>query len=155
MASFWCNKFVAGYLNGTHSIDLDSDTIKVMLCNTIYIPNQIDDEFIDDGDLNDALRGETAASGYGARKTLTATITAESPAADQVKFDAADPTVWTNIGDPTADAAVRYMPVYHHAGDDDANRQIINLDFGSNKNLNGVDFTVQFDSSGLGYAESI
>jgi len=67
----------------TNPIDLKADTLKVMLCDANFVPDNIN-EFVDEGGANDAIDAEIAVTGYvggwggAGRKTPSISITSDT-----------------------------------------------------------------------------
>lgn len=154
MASHWFHKSIRKMLQreGTDTIDLDGDTIKIGLSSATHIPNK-DDERLDTGGANDFSSGEATGTGYtggfggGGRKTLANKAVTDVDANDRSKFDADDPSTWTGYN-PT-DAADWAM-IMKEITSDALSPGILVLDFPS-VDPNGNDFTVSFHTDGIGY----
>src|SRR5690554_2690070 len=99
MASGWYTTGLLKILDGT--IDLDTDTVKVMLVKSTYTFNP-DQDLIDDGSADDLASHEVDASGYtggfGGAGRKTVTVTMQSNDTDnRVDIAIADLT-WTTLG---------------------------------------------------------
>lgn len=95
MASAWFNKGKFHILGGT--INLTSDTIKVMLVKTSYTFD-VDHNFISDVSTHElGVSGYTAGFGGAGRKTLASKTFTEDDTNDLAYFDALDIT-WTSLG---------------------------------------------------------
>lgn len=150
MATFVYNQALEDMFDGT--IDIDTDTLKVMLVGTGYTPDK-DHEVIDNGanDATDPSFSEIVATnytgGYAGAGRKTATITAiVSDATDTLTVDMADLT-WTTIGGAANDT-IAYAILVKEITDDTLSRLICLIDF-TNQTTNGTDFQLQVNSSGL------
>lgn len=71
-------------------VDLDSDTLKAMLCTATYVPNQ------DTHQYKSSVTNEITGTGYTAGgKTLTNVTVAYNPSTNALVLDADDP-VWAD-----------------------------------------------------------
>ncbi len=99
MATFVYNRGATDIADG--SIDLLTDTLKMMLVTASYVPDR-DNDFIEEG-VNDANEHEISVTGYvggfggAGRKTLGTKTVTEDDGNDRVEFDIADIT-WTALG---------------------------------------------------------
>lgn len=146
MASFWYQKGLEGCLDG--SIDLDTDTIKVMLVTSGYTANK-DHDFVSDltpGSNELSGTGYTGGFGGSGRKSLASKTVLVDDATDVVNFDAADVT-WTAINAGTIRAAVLIKEITNDA----ASRLIAYIDNAAEFPLttNGGDVTIQWNSGGI------
>ncbi|MBU0995392.1 MAG: hypothetical protein KJ737_23085 [Proteobacteria bacterium] len=117
------------------TIDLDSDTIKVMLCDGSYVPD-ISHEF------KSHITGEVTGTGYTAGG---ATLANKSIVLDgnESKFDA-DDVIW---GGSTLTA--RFAVMYASTGVDATSPLIGVWDFGSDKSTNNSAFELTWSSTGI------
>jgi len=123
-------------MNG--SIDLDTDTIKVMLVTSSYTPNQDTHEFKSD------VTNEVTGTGYTAGgATLSNKSVTQDNTDDEGVFDADDVT-WSN-STITARGAV----LYKSTGNDATSPLICYFDFGENKSSSNGDFSIQWNSEGI------
>ncbi len=138
MASVIYNSFKRDIANG--SIDLDTDTIKVMLVTSSYSPN------IDTHDKRDDVTNEVAnGNGYttgGA--TLAGKAVTVDNTNDRAIFDA-DNAVWSTAT-ITARGAVLYKS---RGGASSADELICYIDFGSDITSTAADFTPAFNATGI------
>lgn len=148
MATFVYNKAATDIADGT--IDLLTDTLKVMLVKSGYVANR-DDNVVDAGGANDAVDHEITVSGYtpgwggAGRKTLASKAIVEDDANDRAEFDAADPTAWTLATGETVAAAI----IIKEGGASDlTSRLIAYLDI-TDTPTNGGTFTLVFDAEGI------
>ena len=137
MASVIYNSFKANIASGV--IDLDTDTIKVMLVTSGYTPNQ-------DTDTTRAnITNEVVGTGYTAGgSALTGTSVTQDNTGNQGVFDANDLT-WTTAT-ITARGAVLYKSL---GGLASADPLIKYEDFGSDKTSTGADFSIQWNAQGI------
>jgi hypothetical protein len=124
-------------MNG--GIDLDTDTIKVMLVTSSYTPNQDTDDFI-----NDASANEVSGTGYtaGGQALANKAVTADNTDNEGV-FDADDAS-WTS-STITARGAV----LYKDTGTPSTSPVICYIDFGADKVSSGGTFTISWNAEGI------
>lgn len=120
-------------------VDLDSDTIKVALCDNSYTPD------IDTHDYYDDLTNELSGGGYtaGGATLANAALTVDTTN-DRVKFDADDAS-WTSF---TA-TNVRYAIIYKDTGTDSTSLLIAYVDFGENKSITNGTLTISWHANGI------
>ena len=136
MADVIYNSFKRDIANG--SIDLDTDTIKVMLVTSTYVPDQ--DLHTKKSDVTNEVTGTGYTAG-GATLT-SATVTADNTNNRGV-FDAADVT-WAS-STITARGAV----LYKSTGVDTTSNLIAYIDFVTDKTSTSGNFTIQWNASGI------
>jgi hypothetical protein len=121
-------------------IDFDSDTIKVMLLNSAYTPNQDSHDYLDDVVANEVTgTGYTAGGAALASKTVT-----YDAATNTVKFDAADVT-WT-----ASTITARYAVVYDDAGATNATKPLLAyFDFTTDRASSNGEFVVRWGADGI------
>lgn len=139
MASVIFNSFKRDIANG--SIDLDTDTIKVMLTTSAYTPNQ--DTHAKRSDVTNEVTGTgyTAGGATLANKTVTADNTN-----NRGVFDA-DDTSWA-----AATITARYAVLYKsRGGAASADELIAAIDFGSDQTSTGGTFAITWSSDGILY----
>ena len=136
-------------LDGT--IDLVSDTIKVMLVTSSYTANA-DDDFVDNGGANDPIDHELSGTGYVAgfagsgRKTLAAKAFSVDDPNDRGEFDDTADITWTAINAGTAAGAI----VYKHITADTSSVMIAYINTGGFPIVtNGGDLTIQWNAEGI------
>lgn len=136
MADIIYNSFKANIMNG--GIDLDTDTIKVMLVTSAYTPNQ--DTHEDRADVTNEVSGTgyTAGGATLASKTVTKDTTD-----NEGVFDGADVT-WS-----TATITARGAVIYKSTGVAANDLLICYLDFGSDQSSSAADFTIAWNAEGL------
>lgn len=137
MADVIYNAFKKYIMNG--SIDLDTDTINVMLVTSTYTPDQDTHEFRDD------ITNEVSGTGYSAGGSALAgkAVTADNTDNEGV-FDANDVS-WTT-STITARAAVLYKA---RGGASSADELICYIDFGSDKISTAGTFTIAWNAEGI------
>jgi len=136
MADVIYNAFKANIMNG--GLDLDTDTIKVMLVTSSYVPDQ--DTHADRADVTNEVTG----TGYtaGGAEITSKTVTQDNTDNEGV-FDGADVTWSTST--ITAAGAVLYKSTGTAAND----LLICYLDFGGDQISSAGDFTIQWGSEGI------
>ncbi|MFG0251207.1 MAG: hypothetical protein ACF8OB_20165 [Phycisphaeraceae bacterium JB051] len=114
---------VAAILDG--SIDLDTDTLKVILCNSTYTPANTDD-FVDEGGASDPIDAEINVTGYtpgygnSGRKTASVTVT-EDAANNRMVVSLADIT-WTSVA---SGVTITHAILIKEGTSDDTDSQLI------------------------------
>ena len=127
-------------LNG--GIDMDTDTIKMMLVDASYTPDK-DHDFVDDASAN-----EISVDGY-ARQALGSRTVTVNTTDDRAEFDAANVAFGAlDTGETIAGAII----FEDRGGADSANPMILYMDL-TNTPTNGSTVTVEFDAIGLFYLE--
>lgn len=131
------NKLKAGLLNG--SINLTTDTLKVVLVTATYTPD------IDTHEFYSAITNEIVGDGYTAGGAVLAnkTITTDLDN-DRAIFDADDVT-WDASVITNARAAV----IYKDTGTPATSPLLCYCDFGENKSSSGGDFTIAWAATGI------
>ena len=120
-------------------IDLDSDTIKCMLCTSTYTPDQ------DTHRYKSSVTNEVSGTGYTAGgNTLTSLAVTYTAGTNTLMFDAAD-TSWA-----ASSITARYAVIYDSTPATDATRPLIAyIDFGADVTSSNAAFTIQFDAAGI------
>lgn len=120
-------------------VDFDSDTIKVMLCTSTYVPSQ------DTHQYKSSVTNEVTGTGYTATGATLASKTVGYTAGTNVlKLDAAD-TVWT-----ASTITARYAVIYDSTPATDATRPLLAyVDFGVDVSSTSGDFTITWDAAGI------
>lgn len=137
MASVIYNSFKRDIMMG--SIDLDTDTIKVMLVTSTYTVDQ------DAHTKRSDITNEVVGSGYSAGGATLGSVTVTVDNTDnEGVFDAAD-TVWS-ASTITARAAVLYKA---RGGASSADELICYIDFGSDITSTAADFTITWAAEGI------
>lgn len=117
-------------------IDLDTDTIKVMLCTSSYTPSQSGHAYKSSVTNEVTGTGYTAGGATLASKTVTVSGTTFT-------FDAAD-TTW-----PSSSIAARYAVIYDSTGTDSTSALLEYIDFGADVTTTSGTFTIQYNASGI------
>jgi hypothetical protein len=141
MANVIYNAFKFAQLGGdaTHApIDLNTDTIKIALVTSSYVPDQDADAFWSTPDAY-----EVSSAGYDAGGATLAVTLSQDNTNNLGKFTATAVT-WTAVT-LTARGAV----IYKYNADPAAAQLICYQDFGTDKTATGVDFTVTPHASGI------
>lgn len=143
MASLIPNTFKARILGDaaeiSTAIDLEQDTIKMMLLTSSHTPNADTDVFIDDVSANEVAASGTYSAG-GA--TLTVTCTTDDTD-DEGVFDA------TDVSFTSATITARYAVIYKDTGTPGTSPIICEIDFGSNQTSTLGTFAVSFAAEGI------
>ncbi len=149
MASLVYNRAKKEIMDGT--IDLLTDTLKIMLVTSSYVANA-DHDFVDEAGANDPIDHELSGTGYTAgfggsgRKTLSSKTATEDDANDRAEFDDGADITWTAIDAGTAAAAILYK---HNTADTDS-VLIAYIDTGGFPVVtNGGDLTIQWNAEGI------
>jgi len=137
MADVIYNSFKRDIMNG--SIDLDTDTINVMLVTSTYTPDQ------DAHTKRSDITNEVSGTGYSAGGAALAgkAVTVDNTDNEGV-FDANDLTWSTST--ITARGAVLYKA---RGGASSADELICYIDFGSDKSSTAGNFTLQWAAEGI------
>lgn len=136
MASVIYNSFKRDIMNG--SIDLDTDTIKVALVTSSYVPD------IDNHDKFDDITNEVTGAGYtaGGETLASKTVTVDNTDNEGV-FDAADVT-WAN-----ATITARGAVIYKSTGVASTSPLVCYIDFVTDKISSNGDFKITWDAEGI------
>ena len=136
MASALYNSAKKKLLQG--SIALDTDTIKVALTTSTYVPSIDNHTFFSD------ITNEVTGTGYSAGgATLGSVVVTQDNTNDLAYFDAAD-TVWT-----TSTITARYAILYKSTGTAATSPLIGYYDFTADKVSDGASFTITWNVGGL------
>lgn len=120
-------------------IDWDTDTIKVMLCTSTYVPNQDTHRY--KSDVTNEVTGTGYTAGGATLTSCTATYTA---ATNVLMLDAADAS-WAS-----STITARYAVVYDATPATDATRPLICwVDFGADVSSTAATFTITWDAAGI------
>lgn len=145
MASFVYNTAAQEIANST--IDLDTNTLKVMLVTSSYVANR-DDLVVDAGGANDAVDHEISVTGYTAgwggagRKTAVVTTGVDNTN-DRAEVYIADLT-WTSLG---AGATIAAAILIKEGGANDTTSRLIAYFDLTDTATNGGDITLDFDAA--------
>jgi len=147
MATFVYNKAAAEIFDG--SIDLDTDTLKVMLVDDSYSPDR-DDDVVDEGGAGDAESAEITATNYarawgGAGRKTPSISVSEQDANDRAVAIIADLT-WTALGGAVNDTVAGAILIKEGDANDTTSRLIAYFDIADTP-TNGSDFILDFDAA--------
>lgn len=141
MASLINNYFKERVAEGT--IDLDTDTLKILLVDTTTTVDTDSDAQTLSGYVT---LGEFNGANY-AVKTISVTSSAVDTVNNRYELDGADVT-YTALGVGTN--SVQGVLLYKHVDGTDANDQpIAFIEFGSNLTPDGSDVTIAWDAEGI------
>lgn len=134
-------KLYGGFLKSlaNKEIDLDTDTLKVMLCTSAYTPDQ------DAHQYKSSVTNEVSGTGYTAGGATLAGVTVTyTGATNTLTLDAADPS-WAS-----STITARTAVIYDSTPATDASRPLIaylqsDVDISSS----GGAFTITFDANGI------
>lgn len=136
---------VTAYLYGSFpaklankEIDWDTDTIKVALTTSTYVPNQDTHAYF--SDITNQVTGTGYTSGGATLTSKTVTYTSGT---NTQAFDAADVT-WS-----ASTITARYAIIYDSTGTSSTSALIGYVDFGADVISSGGDFTIQWNASGI------
>lgn len=123
-------------------IDLDSDTLKLMLVTSSYTPDQ------DTHQYKSSVTNECSGTGYTAGGATVGSISVSyNTGTNVLSFDGTD-GAWTGL---TLSTPARYGILYDSSPASDATRPLIGyVDFGADQAMSGGNLTVAWDSSGIG-----
>lgn len=134
MASILYNKLYQLALTG--AVDLEDDTINVLLVDNTYTADKTHDF------VSDVVADELSGTGY-TRKTLAGKSVTLDNGNNRVTFDATDP-VWTGLDAGVIGGAVIFKQVTN-----DADSPLICFLDPTNLTTNGSDVTLQFNAAGI------
>jgi hypothetical protein len=142
MANFIYNNAAFKIMDGT--LNLSSDTLKVMLLESGYTPDR-DHDFVDAASGSEAAgTGYTGGFGGAGRKTVASKTFNVDDTNDRGEMDCADIT-WTGLDLGTIVAAVIIKEITNDA----ASLLVGYIDSGFPKVTNGGDITLQINAEGL------
>lgn len=119
-------------------IDFDTDTIKVALCTSTYVPNQDTHAYFSD------ITNEVVGTGYTAGGATLASKTVTYTAASNTQtFDAAD-VAWAS-----STITARYAVIYESTGTAGTSALIGYVDFGADVSTTSGAFTITWDAAGI------
>jgi hypothetical protein len=119
-------------------IDFDTDTVKVSLHTSTYVPAQDTHDYFNDVTNEVVGTGYTAGGATLGTKTVTYTAGTNTQA-----FDAAD-TSWA-----TSTITARYAVVYVSTGVSTTSPLIGYIDFGADVSTTGGTFQITWDAAGI------
>lgn len=155
MASNVYQQGMLDILDGT--IDLESDTIKIMLLGTVnatYAPDK-DHTVVDNGANNTTdpsfceLQATNYTGGYGGAGRKTATLALSKDNTNDRAIVAITDLTWTALGGASNDTVTACLMIFETGGVDTSSRLLAYLDF-TNTATNGSDFTLDFPAAGSG-----
>ena len=131
------NSYKLNTLDG--AIDLENDTIKVMLLTSSYTADIDADAFIDDVSAN-----EISGTGYTAGgQVLAGKTTTQDNTDDEGVFDA------TDLNWSTSTITARYGVLYKDTGTPSTSPLIAYIDFGENKTSVSGTFGITWNAEGI------
>lgn len=134
-------KLYGKFLNslGNKEIDLDTDTLKVMLCTSSYTPDQDAHQYKSD------VTNEVSGTGYTATgATLGSVVVAYNTGTNKYTLDAAD-TSWAS-----STITARYAVIYDASPGSDAARPLIAYqDFGADVSTTAATFQITWNAGGI------
>jgi len=136
MADVIYNAFKKNIMNG--SIDLDTDTIKVMLTTSTYEPSQDNDTYMNQ------VTNEVTGTGYTAGGATLANEAVTQDNTDNEGVLDADDVTWS-----TSTITARYAVIYKSSGASTTSPLICCIDFGADKSSSGGNFTIQWNAEGI------
>lgn len=138
MASLIYNSFRKKIMDG--SIDLDTDTIKVALVTSSYVPSQDNHDFFND------VTNEVSGTGYSAGGATLATKTVtQDDSNDRGVFDA-DDVSWA-----TSTITARAAVIYKSTGVSSTSALIAYIDFSTDQTTSATTFRIEWSASGILY----
>ena len=129
----------AGTANGV--IDLDTDTIKVMLLTNTEVPATDTDDFIDDFVANEVATGSSYSAGGP-----TVSPTVSTPSSGVITIDMADLVI---AQDATGFTDARYAVLYKDSGVDSTSPIFAWANLGADKSIVGGSLTLAIDAAGI------
>ena len=121
------------------AVDLEADTIKLMLITSSYTPDVDADVFIDDVSAN-----EVGASGSYSAGGVTLTVTCSTDDTDnEGVFDA------TDVAITGATITARYGVIYKDTGTPGTSPIVLVIDFGSDQSSTAGAFNIAFAAEGI------
>lgn len=122
-------------------IDLDSDTLKLMLTTSSYTPNQ------DTHQYKSSVTNEVSGTGYTAGGATVGSVSVSyNTGTNVLSFDGADAS-WTTA----TIANARYGVLYDSSPGSDATRPLIGyVDFGGDVSVTAGTLSVVWDAAGIG-----
>lgn len=126
---------------GTSTVDLVTDTLKMMLVTSSYTPDIVNDDFLDNV-TSEVILGVTYTPSGGPTLATKAMINT----ADYSMFDFADVTVGQDIDGFTN---ARYFILYKDTGTAATSPLVALGEFGSNKSIVLVDLVITIPVAGL------
>lgn len=121
-------------------IDFDTDTVKVMLCTSTYVPNQ------DTHQYKTSVTNEVAGTNYVAGGvTVTGKVVSYNATTNALTLDATTDPVFTNV----TLTGIRYAVFYVDTGSAATSPLLCYMDFETNQSATAADFTITLPASGI------
>lgn len=136
------DSFKTNTMDGTATVDFDTDTIKVALVTVVNVPDINVDDFWDDLVATEVSSVGTYTAGGDALQTRTI-----NEAAGVVTFDADDINWPVDTGSGFTNA--RHAILYKDTGTTTTSPLIATMDMGVDKSNTTGDLTLEFDAAGL------
>jgi hypothetical protein len=133
------DKFKENQLDGDAFIDFNTDTIKVMLTSSLYVPNSATDDF--KNDVTNEVSGTNYTAGGVALTAKTVAL-----AGSVVTFDAADATWLQSV---TGFSNARYAVMYKDTGVAATSPLVGYLNFVTDKGNVSGDLVIQWSATGI------
>lgn len=143
VTAFWFGKAFANIMGGetageSSNLDWLSDTIKVMLTTSTYVPNQDTNEFKSD------VTNEVSGTGYSAGGVTLTTKTLVYTGASNLTTMDADDAIWSG-----ASFTARIAVIYKDTGTGTTSNLLGYVDFGADQTVAAATFTIQWNASGI------
>lgn len=132
------NAYKKFLFDGT-DIDIDSDTIKVALCDNSYTPS------IDDHDYFNDITDEISGGNYTAGGDTIDNASVTQDNTNDLAYINGDDVTWTSVTFTDA----RYGIIYKSTGTASTSPLIGYVDFGANKTITDGTFTISWHASGI------
>lgn len=137
--------FLLGQYDGSHPVDFNSDTIKIMLLKDVHVPDASSHQFLSDIETDEVTGGNYTAGGI-ALSSLTCVYTGTPGVDGKVTFDAADPT-WDQHASGFDNA--KFAVLYKSTGTSSTSPLIAYSVLPRNyDNVNGI-VTLRFSTNGI------
>lgn len=144
MASFFTNKALTELANG--GLDLDTNTLKVMLLRETLVPTKAMDVVSEINTHELSVTGYTGGFGGAGRKTLTGVTVVEDDTNNRARVTLPDQT-WTALG---SGQSIAYAAIIREGTADTDSLIVAFIDVtnaGTPVATNGGDVTLDFDAS--------
>lgn len=128
-------------------LDLEQSTVKLALVTASYTPNRDTNDFFDDVSASELGSGNGYTTGG---VTLTNVAWSYDASSDQVRLDFDDPS-WAFTGTKTWRYGVIYVDT---AGASSTDPVIGLIDWGANRTIYGITYTLAVDSAGALYIDT-
>lgn len=137
ISAAWYGTPITNLLKGTTLIDFDTDTLKISLHTSAYVPNFDTHAFFSD------VTNEVVGTGYTAGGITLATkaVTYDS-ATNENRISCANVS-WT-----ASTITARYAVIYKSTGVASTSPLICLIDFGADQSTSGGTFAINFDATG-------